>query len=904
MDPGRRVRAGPTEEGGGTVVTLEPWVRIGDAALAFARPELLPLAAGALVIVALAVATHLRRRAAYLEGSLARTEAARLWPATLLRTIAYLAVFAGLAGATLVETEREDRLEVVALVDGSDSVPADERAWMEAWLDDLVGALRPDDSLSVLRFGRAPALETGPGAPPDELPPPAAVDGESTNLMAAIESGANLAARGGTGGVVVLLTDGNETTGDASAAAESARRHGVRLYPVVPPRSQAPLMIEHVAAPPMVRSGQEIDIAVAITNRSSHPHDADLVVRSFDKELGRVPLRVGPGRSVVDAVVRAGPPGHYGISIGLEGAPEITSRHTARTAALTVLGPPQILLVSKNAALGSLLEEAGFLVERRPDLQGIGLADLARFHAVVLGQVTGGDLPPDAQDALERYVRDLGGGLVLAAASGLVADETLKETPLARLLPVGIEKQAPKRRVRRPLALFLIIDRSSSMTYGLQLDQMQPTRIAYARNAALALIDQLEDRDYVGAAAFDTETSLLSPLEPLAKNRAQLTDMISRLVPSGGTDFKEALEIATRQLLAGPVATKHIILLTDGASIRPRAEHDALIESLAKSDVTVTSIRIGDDRDSYALIKSIADATGGAFHRVTDSRSLPDLMISETKRTAGRKDEGPRDVAFHPRVRTSDAEVLGGLRTEDMPVLRAFAQVPLKEGAEEWIGADRRDGSAPILAGWQNGLGRVAVFTANPTREWQSWRHARRFWSQMVRWAARPQSAEEIRLVVHSEHGRATLGIDTFDRAEGSSLLVRLFGKDGGVHEIRPTPLRPRHYDVELPDLDTIEPRVEIAMERRGAVVFTRDEWLPQAAEARARREDPEAEPDRALLEQIAEITGGKVGAPLDQILARAPAEHQVSFPLAYWLTLGAFGLALIDIAIRHSRWR
>ncbi len=884
---------------------LDPWLKVGDSALAFASPASLPFALGAVLIILLALLTHLRRRVAYREGRLTRVDAARLWIATTLRTIAYLAVVAALAGATVVETEREDRLEVVALIDGSESIPATESAWMQSWLGELIDAMREDDALAVLRFGAAPVLEAGPGAPSDEPWPQVSVEAGGTNLMAAMESGSNFAARSGHGGVVILLTDGNETVGDASAAAESARRHGVRVHPIVPPRSQAPLGIEHVGAPQMVRSGQEIDMAVAITNRSTATHEADLVVRHFDKELGRVPLRVGPGRSVVDAVVRAGPPGHYGISIDLEAPGDITSLQGTRTASLTVLGPPRVLLISHKSSLEALLEDAGFLVERRADLSGVEPKDLAPFHAVVLGEVSSDDLPHRAQVALESYVRDLGGGLVLAAASGLVADENLKDSPLARLLPVEIEKQKPRKRVRQPLALFLIIDRSSSMTYGLQLNELQPTRIAYARDAALTLIEQLEDRDHVGAAAFDTETSLLSAIEPLAKNREQLTDMIARLVPSGGTDFKEALEIGTRQLLSSSIPTKHIILLTDGASIRPKAEHDALIEGLSKSDVTVTSIRIGDDKDSYDLIKNIAESTDGHFYHVKDSTSLPDLMISDTRRRAGREDDGPKDVAFRPRIRSAKTEALGGLQTKDMPLLRTFATVPLKDGAQEWMGADHRHKPAPILAGWQNGLGRVAVFTANPTREWQSWGQVQRFWSQLIRWAARPESAEELRLAVQNQRGRSMLEIDTFDREEGSSLLVRLFGRDGGTHELRPTPIRARHYEVELPSLDTIEPRVEIAMERGGKVVFTRDEWLPQAsAAAQARREDPEAEPNLALLAQIAEITGGSVNPSVEQILTRAPADRQITFPLAYWLALGAFGLALVDIGVRQTRFK
>src|SRR5262249_12724408 len=156
-----------------------------------------------------------------------------------------------------------------------------------------------------------------------------------------------------------------------------------------------------------------------------------------------------------------------------------------------------------------------------------------------------------------------------------------------------------------------------SMSYGLNLAYQNPSRIAYAREAALALLSQLEDRDLVGAAAFDTQTSILSPLAPLSQNRGQLTHVIPRLVPSGRADFHEAVEMAARQLIASGHHVKHIILLTDGASIRPASEHEALINALAQSGVSVTSIRIGDDPESFELVKNIAERTGGQFYHVT-----------------------------------------------------------------------------------------------------------------------------------------------------------------------------------------------------------------------------------------------------------------------------------------------
>ena len=240
--------------------------------------------------------------------------------------------------------------------------------------------------------------------------------------------------------------------------------------------------------------------------------------------------------------------------------------------------------------------------------------------------------------------------------------------------------------------------------------------------------------------------------------------------------------------------------------------------------MTVTSIRIGDDKDSHALVKEIAEATGGSFYLVTDAVSLPRLMIEDTRQRAGRKEEDePTDAPFHPRI-AAQGEALGGLRDRDLPVLREIASVPLKSGATAWLTGG--DGS-PVLAGWQNGLGRVAVFTANPSAEWQSWGQVRRFWSQLVRWVARPQSSDEVRLAVRDEGAGPLLAIDTYDSAPDGSLTVKVTGRDGSVRELAPPALGPRHYEVALPPLDAIEPRVVIEKRRGKELLFTREEWLP-----------------------------------------------------------------------------
>ena len=392
----------------------------------------------------LAVVAHVRRWRAARE--LAGPRGLAPWLATLLRTAAYLCVVAAISGVTMVETEREDRLTVVALQDASQSISRSETSWMRSWLDELVGTMRRDDEFALLTFGRDSGLVSGPGAPalPDQIT--AETDASATNVMGAIDSGASLASAHG--GALVLLTDGNQNAGDASVAAESARRRGVRVYPIVPPRHQVPLTIEHVTAPEVVRQGGDVKLAVAIANRGTETLEATLVARQGDKELGRVPLRVEPGRSVVDAEVRAGNPGHYAVTVALEAAPEIASARARHSTTLSVLAPPRVLVVSSDAALVPLLRDAGFDVERRAQLGPVTPAELARFHAVVVGTVSRADLAPDASRRSRSTWRDEGGGLLVGRTRPGLRSEAARQRARASAAGARARAEAEGARAR------------------------------------------------------------------------------------------------------------------------------------------------------------------------------------------------------------------------------------------------------------------------------------------------------------------------------------------------------------------------------------------------------------------------------------------------------------------------
>src|SRR5205085_10582738 len=113
--------------------------------------------------------------------------------------------------------------------------------------------------------------------------------------------------------------------------------------------------------------------------------------------------------------------------------------------------------------------------------------------------------------------------------------------------------------------------------------------------------------------------------------RNALTTRLRQLQYGGGTDFKDALATARRELLAAGPRVRHVILITDGDTNRRAEDHDDVIAALARDEITVTTIRIGSDTANLDLLAKISRATGGAFHHVEDVGALPQLMISDTQ---------------------------------------------------------------------------------------------------------------------------------------------------------------------------------------------------------------------------------------------------------------------------------
>src|SRR4029450_11624200 len=270
-----------------------------------------------------------------------------------------------------------------------------------------------------------------------------------------------------------------------------------------------------------------------------------------DQALTRQELTISPGLSVLEIPAQISQKGNYLLRAELTAAPDTILGNNRQQATLAVTGKVRALVITDNPkthlARALKLKEVEVEFRRREGIP-TQLSDLLDYNCLVFDDVSRGGITAQQMTVIENYVRDFGGGFLMAGGMRAFGDLNYQHTTIERVLPLAFREQGPKKKKRTPIALYVVIDRSNSMGYNSKVRGLHDgQKMHYAQKAAVELLGQLQDTDYAGAIAFDSEPYMLSPLSRLSENRADLVNKIGRLQYGGGTDFYGALETAADQ---------------------------------------------------------------------------------------------------------------------------------------------------------------------------------------------------------------------------------------------------------------------------------------------------------------------------------------------------------------------
>ncbi|MBL8046034.1 MAG: VWA domain-containing protein, partial [Anaerolineales bacterium] len=496
-----------------------------------------------------------------------------------LRLLMALLLILGLAGLEI--RRAANNLSVVFLVDSSDSmlVPLDisgiettPRGLALEYVRRALQEMGPDDAAGIILFGGDAVVERGLSPSETLNVPTSKVTSLQTDIAGAIRLGLALLPSD-TARRMVILSDGLETSGDAQEAARLAAASGTQI--VVVPFSisgGAEALITAVKAPTKLRQGEEFALEVEIDSTANQTVGVRVLAGTQVAYEGQLELRRGANNFSLP--LKAGTPGFsaYRVQIippaaanGTE--PDTFYQNNELATFSQVEGPARLLMVTNPRPrddvpgyeeLLAALQAASLQVEVvEPGGLPSELPALAEYASVILVDVPARQLTQRQMNALETYVRDLGGGVVAVGGPTSFGVGGYFKTPLERILPVDMEIKDEKRRAK--LTLVFIIDKSGSMSDV----SGGVTKLDLAKEAVIRSVELLSPSDKVGVIAFDDSAAWAVPITPLDDPDA-VKNQVGTIRSDGGTDIMAGVRLASQTLPQDDASVKHIILLTDG----------------------------------------------------------------------------------------------------------------------------------------------------------------------------------------------------------------------------------------------------------------------------------------------------------------------------------------------------
>lgn len=695
---------------------------------------------------------------------------------------------------------------------------------------------------------------------------------------------------------LVLLSDGNQTTGDVWKVLPRLKEAGVRVFTIAAkPHAQNDVWVESLVAPDSLRRDEP----------------SSVTVRLVAQQATSAVVSVGTGRAILssrEVVLRAGL-NSVNLPLRLDTAGSVSLYVVVRAKGDEVpendraqhmvwVGPRAKVLYAEGQAdsaqyLRNALEGQGIDVDvvgadKLPD----NVAGLDRYDALVLSDVPFAQLSSDKMNAMNTYVREHGGGLLFAAGETTYGEKGFSGTALEQALPVEFKAQEK----RKDLALAVVLDRSYSMKgRGIEL----------AKAATIAALDMLEEQHRFAVITFDSQPYETVPLQ-YVRSRKRAEDLISRIQASGQTNIYPALQLTYRALAKSGAKSKHVILLSDGDTAP--ADFERLVNRMNKEQITISTVALGKGADKE-LMANIAKWGKGRAYVAESAQSVPQIFIEDAQNAVrANLVEEPFRVLVKRRI-----EAMRGIDFKDAPMLKGFASTQAKPLSEVLLASES---GAPILARWHHGLGKTVAFTSDVKNRWAAdwinWKGYGKFWGQLVRETMRRELNEELQFSARREGDQAIVEVSAA-HADGSFLdrlapRVRMRSPEGAENMIDLHQLAPGYYQAKLPIATSTSAPFRFELMPGGGVtsqwagaVGVRSLYYPYSDELRS------LPPNVQLLRAIAEETGGKF-APADQeIFADYGESSLMEKPLWRWFALAALVFFLLDLTVRRApfvrRW-
>ena len=844
-----------------------------------------------LPVLALTVALHL--------GARRRIGSARRRVALLVRTVLLATLVLTLAGFQLVLPV--DRLATVFVVDLSDSVGNSGREDALAFLRETLAAKPRSDVAGIVAFGKNALVERLPSELA-ELDRIASMPVKSASDIGAALRLATALFPDDAQKRIVLLSDGNDTTGDGQAEAALAASRGVRIETRrIGLGDVDEVLIERLTTPSTAHLGESITAVAEI--RSTVRQTATVRLYADGQLVKTQPVELDAGLTRVSFDVIPTEPGFHTFRAVVEAALDTFSQNDRADSNTIVKGEPKTLVLAGNdkvareliAALRSQRQVVDTII---PEALPTDFASLASYDSVVLVDVPRLRLSDRQLAALQVYVRDLGKGLVMVGGPESYGAGGYQKTPLEESLPVDM---GVRDRQKQPdVALVVVIDQSGSMAAchcntfnqgagGTGIGGVR--KVDIGKEAILRAAAALTDRDQLGVVGFNESAHWVVRTQPLGQVK-DLQGQIAGIQPDGQTNIYAGLDQAVQSLEGTTATRRHIILLTDGWS--NSGQYDQILAKMKAAGITLSTVGAGGGANPF--LEQLAMRGGGRYYAAANPATIPDIFLKETQQVSGQQIV---EKPFFP-IRTSSSPILRGL-DKGLPQLRGYNGTTIKAAAQSVLVTDRDD---PLLAQWQYGLGRSVAWTSDSTgrwaKDWVGWSGFGRFFSQLVSWTFPGEETGGIEATFDAAGGKTGLHVESV-ASDGSprdfyATRAVIVGPDLEPRTVNLVQIAPGVYETQLGEIDPGAYAVRITQTRPGTTPLARTVGLvaPTAAEYRL------LGANEPFLASLRVATGGTViASPMDPWIHDLTATDRFTDLWPFLLVL-ALLLWPLDIALRR----
>jgi uncharacterized membrane protein len=875
----------------------------------------------------------------------------RQWVAIGMRLLVLLFFILIIAGARWVRQNKD--AEVIALRDISLST-GEVRDFpgrtLTSSLDDYLKNVAdprhkpPDDRIGVISFGTNPLIDSIPNT--TLLLDSRAIrdPGNGTDIAAAIQLALATLQRD-TMHRLLLISDGNPTTGDLDAAVSAAAAQHVPID-VMPLNYdvQHEVLVDRMVAPAWKREDEPFTLEVYLTSTNNVPVTGKLTVLHSGQPMDMDPetpgvqpsrhitLQPGSNRELVQVPALSGSdlihtfhaifeadhmnaaPGEGGPTAAATDEPGDTLLDNNTADAFTfVRGKGRVLYVDNVAdGRGDILSDA--LAGQGIHLDHINgtddfptnLIEMQNYDAIILANVPrgAGGLSEDQEKMLATYVHDMGGGLVMIGGDNTFGAGGWQGSKLEEVLPVTME--IPAQRQLPKGALVLIID-------AIEQDEGN----YWAEQCALKAVDALSARDDVAviSGSWSASVNWDYPLGPKGDGE-RVKSAIKAMNPTDFPSFDVMLQAALHGnngvggLIDSDAQQKHVILISDDD---PMPAAQSTLDEYRAAKVSVSSVidfpHGGVDPNSDMTL--IAKETHGRVYGPIYSNiaQLPQIFIKEAsiiRRNLIYKEKSGIPLHAAP----SNSEVMKGLTS--LPPLYGMILTGKKQSPQIEVPIVAGKNNDPVLAHWQTGLGKALVWTSDAFNDWSAaWIASGeydKFWAQAVRSVSRaPQSADfDVQTSQQDGKGKITVEALSKDSTFLNFLSIggQVIGPDMRPHPVHLVQTGPGTY---TGDYEANDPGNYVAvMNYHGAA--SQGGVMLSGMSVNSSPELRDLKSNQAILQAIADRTGGRMLPPFDADnadLFTRDGLAPTSSPLPIWdiLLPILLGLILLDIAARRIAW-